>query len=263
MSATWRSRPNIEARPPRPPRKPPPNRAPRSPAPSNPAMRPVPKPNLRCGWACPTGAPGRCGWIWPGVVWVRWIGAAVEGAVRVAAGASKVREPREPRPPPLDLPPGRASATPAMASARTPARANTARPRLEKIMFMGLDPFLSGRGSKSPRTRIYSGALAFRIGHPAGHNQRPRLSPPTGFFERRPGRALREQHVAHVHGRAVLESDGLVDEPIAGVDLPMRRVDLDEGRAWAVADELQHVAVKGAVAGKVDNRVPVRLAAPE
>ena len=39
----------------------------------------MPKPNLRCGWACPTGAPGCC-WIWPGVVWVRWIGAAVEGA---------------------------------------------------------------------------------------------------------------------------------------------------------------------------------------
>jgi hypothetical protein len=41
-----------------------------------------------------------------------------------------------------------------MASARTPARANAARPRLEKIMFMGLDPFLSGRGSEAPRQDI-------------------------------------------------------------------------------------------------------------
>jgi hypothetical protein len=66
-----------------------------------------------------------------------------------------------------------------------------------------------------------------------------------------------------VHGRAVLESDGLLDQPVAGIDLPMRGIDLGEARARAIADELQHVAVKGAVAGKVDNRVPVRLPAPE
>ena len=108
-------------------------------------MRPLLELALRLG--LPDGAPGRCCWIWPGVVWVRWIGAAVEGAVRVAAGASKVREPREAEP--LDLPPGRVGD--AGHGERQDAReANTARPRLEKIMFMGLDPFLSGRGSEAP-----------------------------------------------------------------------------------------------------------------
>ena len=46
-------------------------------------------------------------------------------------------------------------------------------------------------------------------------------------------------------------------------DLPLRGVALGEGRARAVSDEHQHIPRERAVAGEVDDDVPVRLALVE
>jgi hypothetical protein len=62
---------------------------------------------------------------------------------------------------------------------------------------------------------------------------------------------------------AVGERDHVVDKAIGGVDVPVRRVGLDDVRALrggAVTGEPEHVAGGGATAGKVHDRVAVRLA---
>ena len=71
-----------------------------------------------------------------------------------------------------------------------------------------------------------------------------RPTPPAFQAERLPrkgaeGDVSQEQHVALVHGGGVLQRDRLVREAVAGADLPVRSVDLDEGCARAVADELE------------------------
>src|SRR4029078_3840061 len=81
----------MDAKPAIPPKNPCPNRRPKRPAPRKPAARPpsnpVPKkPGRPEAW--PT-VPALLGWVT-----LRWIGAAVFGAVRVAGGAEKVRTPR-------------------------------------------------------------------------------------------------------------------------------------------------------------------------
>jgi hypothetical protein len=87
----------------------------------------------------------------PGWVKVRFIGAAVPGAVVVLGGAEKVREPREPELPP---PPTRASAeeiaiASGIASERTTAKARTI-PRVRCVKFMSL--FLNPRhGEAAPK----------------------------------------------------------------------------------------------------------------
>ena len=55
------------------------------------------------------------------------------------------------------------------------------------------------------------------------------------------------------------ERDDLVRGAAVVVDLPMRGVDLGEGRARAVADELQRIPRRRAVAGEVDDGVAVGL----
>src|SRR5262252_3428873 len=91
-----RTRPRIEAKPPRPENRP---------APRKPAARPpsIPMPGrLKKPPPVAAGALGLPGWVM-----VRLKGCAEPGAVVVDGGAEKVREPRDPELPP---PPIRASA---------------------------------------------------------------------------------------------------------------------------------------------------------
>src|SRR6202022_3829482 len=116
-----RSSPRIEAKPPRPPKRPWPNSIPNSPPPRNPANIPPRNPgrlkNPPAGDVA--GRPTEPGL--PGCVMLPSIGRAV-GDVVVDGGAEKVREPRLPKLPP---PPGRASAL-LTTSANAAARAQTA-----------------------------------------------------------------------------------------------------------------------------------------
>ena len=63
--------------------------------------------------------------------------------------------------------------------------------------------------------------------------------------------------------RAVLEGDRLVHEPVAGMDDPVRRVELGEGCTRAVADEPKLVAGRGAAAVEFGYHVAMRLPARE
>jgi hypothetical protein len=72
----------------------------------------------------------------PGWVCERWIGAGAPGAVVVAEGGVKVRDPREPMPPLLPLP-GRASATGA-ASANAAASARMDAARLRRVVEVNM-----------------------------------------------------------------------------------------------------------------------------
>src|SRR3954467_9056862 len=122
----------MEAKPPKPPMKPPPSSIPIRPAPSRPPARPPKKPR-RAGAGCCMPGPGAPGCAAVGrSVAERCIGAAVLGAVLVVAGASKVRVPRLPK---LLLLPARASADVAK-RVRAAARTTSIRPRRDLLIWV-------------------------------------------------------------------------------------------------------------------------------
>src|SRR5262245_34153119 len=78
----------------------------------------------------------------------------------------------------------------------------------------------------------------------------------------RPGKS-HEHEIALVDRGAVHERDDLVHGAAVVVDLPMRRVDVGEGRTRPVADELERIARGSAVAGEVENQIAIGLADTE
>src|SRR5262245_8822626 len=79
-----------------------------------------------------------------------------------------------------------------------------------------------------------------------------------------PATGLDEDVVVGVDGCAVLQRDHLVVGVEAGVDLPLRRIELSEGGTGrAEPGEAEAVAGRAGVAGEVDDRVAGRFAGSE
>src|SRR5262245_27756020 len=92
--------------------------------------------------------------------------------------------------------------------------------------------------------------LSARIGRRALHLRR---GPPLS----------EEYDVARIDRGAVHERDDVVGGAAVVVHLPMRGIDVSEGRARAVADEHERVAGGCALSGEVDDGVAVALARTE
>src|SRR5207237_2513261 len=71
---------------------------------------------------------------------------------------------------------------------------------------------------------------------------------------------LKEVVVAWIDGGAVLDRYDIVDRAIAGIDLPMRGIDLHECRSRPIAGKLQLMSLCWSFAGKVRNDLAVVFA---
>src|SRR5262245_18014492 len=124
-----------------------------------------------------------------------------------------------------------------------------------------------------PRTREESRTVIYRpMCDPLPARSRPQPAFTTGWENSkaktsrhlRRGPPLSEEYdVARIDRRAVHERDDVVRGAAVIVHLPMRGIDVSEGRARAVADEHERVAGGCALSGEVDDGVAVALARTE